>query len=94
MKMTSDFLVIGGGVIGVNLAIQARRRYPDADVLVLEKEADCGLHASGRNSGVLHAGFYYTADSLKARLTRDGNLQMAELRFAEKRRGRASAAPL
>lgn len=78
MNTKCDFLVIGGGVIGVNLAIEARRRFPDATVTVLEKEADCGLHASGRNSGVLHAGFYYTADSLKARLTRDGNRQMTE----------------
>ena len=45
---------------------------------LIEKEADCGEHASGRNSGVLHAGFYYTADSLKARLTRDGNRQLTE----------------
>jgi L-2-hydroxyglutarate oxidase LhgO len=77
-ETTSDFLVIGGGVIGLNLALQARRRFPDADVTLLEKEADCGLHASGRNSGVLHAGFYYTADSLKARLTREGNRQLTE----------------
>ena len=39
----------------------------------MEKERSGGLHASGRTSGVLHAGFYYTADSLKARFTRDGN---------------------
>lgn len=45
---------------------------------VLEKEPACGLHASGRNSGVLHAGFYYTADSLKARFTRDGNRRLTE----------------
>ena len=76
--ITSDFLVIGGGVIGVNLALEAKRRFPDAQVTLLEKEASCGEHASGRNSGVLHAGFYYTADSLKARLTRDGNHQLAE----------------
>lgn len=76
--ITSDFLVIGGGVIGVSLALEAKRRYPDARVTLLEKEASCGEHASGRNSGVLHAGFYYTADSLKARLTRDGNRQLAE----------------
>lgn len=76
--MIGDFLVIGGGVIGVNLAIETKQRFPDADVILLEKEIECGVHASGRNSGVLHAGFYYTADSLKARLTRDGNRQMTE----------------
>jgi L-2-hydroxyglutarate oxidase len=57
----------------VNLAIQAKQRHPDCEVTLLEKEEDCGLHASGRNSGVLHAGFYYTSDSLKARFTREGN---------------------
>lgn len=76
---TSDFLVIGGGIIGINLALEAQRRYPDASVTLIEKEADCGEHASGRNSGVLHAGFYYSADSLKARLTRDGNQRLTEL---------------
>lgn len=73
----TDFLVIGGGVIGLGLALEMRRRHPDARVMVLEKEEACGLHASGRNSGVLHAGFYYTADSLKARFTRDGQRAMA-----------------
>jgi L-2-hydroxyglutarate oxidase LhgO len=74
---TCDFLVIGAGVIGVNLALEAKRRFPDARVTTIEKEADYGEHASGRNSGVLHAGFYYTANSLKARLTRDGNQRLS-----------------
>ena len=68
-----DFLVIGGGVIGLNIALEAKRRHPDSQVTLIEKEKDFGVHASGRNSGVLHAGFYYTADSLKARFTREGN---------------------
>jgi L-2-hydroxyglutarate oxidase LhgO len=46
--------------------------------MLVDKEPDCGLHASGRNSGVLHAGFYYTANSLKSRFTRDGNRAMVE----------------
>ena len=70
---TTDILVIGGGVIGLNLALITKRRHPDCKVTLLEKESECGLHASGRNSGVLHAGFYYTADSLKAKFTREGN---------------------
>ena len=70
---TSDFLIVGGGIIGLCLALEASRRYPTSRVTIVEKETKCGLHASGRNSGVLHAGFYYTADSLKARFTRDGN---------------------
>lgn len=62
--------------MGLCLALEARRRYPASRITILEKEKKCGLHASGRNSGVLHAGFYYTADSLKARFTRDGNAAM------------------
>ncbi|MDW8308536.1 MAG: L-2-hydroxyglutarate oxidase [Verrucomicrobiales bacterium] len=71
--ITADFLIIGGGIIGVSIAREVKRRWRDARVLLLEKEPECGRHASGRNSGVLHAGFYYTADSLKARFCRDGN---------------------
>lgn len=56
--MKCDFLVIGGGVIGVSIARELRRRYR-AQVVVIEKEAFAGQHASGRNSGVLHAGVYY-----------------------------------
>src|SRR5438034_11711874 len=73
---TSDFLVIGGGIVGLSIARALKRRYSDTNVTVLEKENECGLHASGRNSDVIHAGFYYTADSLKARFTREGNQQL------------------
>ncbi len=76
--MRTDFLVIGGGVIGLNVARVLRRRFPDASVHLLEKEVDCGLHASGRNSGVLHAGFYYSPDSLKAKFTWRGNRLLTE----------------
>jgi L-2-hydroxyglutarate oxidase LhgO len=58
------------------VALELRRRYPDAPVALLEKEPDWGRHASGRNSGVLHAGFYYSSDSLKARFAREGNRQL------------------
>src|SRR5437016_9979776 len=75
---TADFLIIGGGVVGISIARELKARNPGAKIVLLEKEPDCGLHASGRNSGVIHAGFYYTADSLKARLTRDGNRQLTE----------------
>ncbi|MCU0378913.1 MAG: FAD-dependent oxidoreductase, partial [Bacteroidales bacterium] len=66
----TDYLIIGAGIIGLSIARELIRRFPDATVTVLEKEPDVACHASGRNSGVLHAGFYYTADSLKARFTR------------------------
>ena len=76
-ETTTDFLVVGGGILGLTLALELKRRHGDCSVTLLEKERACGLHASGRNSGVLHAGFYYTADTLKARLTRDGNRLLA-----------------
>ncbi|MEO8324223.1 MAG: L-2-hydroxyglutarate oxidase [Nitrospirota bacterium] len=76
--VTSDFLVIGGGIIGINVARQLKRQFSDATVTVIEKENHCGAHASGRNSGVLHAGFYYSPESLKAKFTRLGNKRLTE----------------
>ena len=73
---TCDVLVIGGGVIGLSLARELRKRRRDARIIVIEKEPTCGAHASGRNSGVLHAGFYYSPDSLKAKFTKLGNEQL------------------
>jgi len=77
-----DFLIIGGGIIGLNIAIEIKKLKPNATVMVLEKEPEVGMHSSGRNSGVLHAGFYYTADSLKAKFTREGNAQMREFCYS------------
>lgn len=71
-----DFLVIGGGVIGLSIARELKIRHADARILLIEKESACGAHASGRNSGVLHAGFYYSPDSLKAKFTKLGNERM------------------
>lgn len=76
MTQTADLVVIGGGVVGLALARSWLLREPKASVVVLEKERTLAAHASGRNSGVLHAGFYYAPDSLKAQLTRDGNQQL------------------
>ena len=76
--ITCDFLIIGGGIIGISVARELKRRYPDSKVILIEKENDFGLHASGRNSGVLHAGFYYTANSFKANFTRTGNQQLTK----------------
>jgi glycine/D-amino acid oxidase-like deaminating enzyme len=73
---TCDYLIIGGGVIGLSVARELKAREPGAKVVLIEKEASLGAHASGRNSGVVHSGIYYTADSLKARLTRDGGREL------------------
>lgn len=76
--MTTDYLIIGGGIIGINMALHLKRRHPAASICIVDKEPELGMHGSGRNSGVLHAGFYYTANSLKARFTRDGNAALKE----------------
>jgi len=71
-----DYLIVGAGIVGLNIAIALKQKYPGRSVMLIEKESEVGCHGSGRNSGVLHAGFYYTADSLKARFTREGNAAM------------------
>lgn len=70
---TADVAVVGGGIVGLAIADALLAASPGLRVVVLDKEPHLGAHASGRNSGVLHAGFYYAPDSLKARLTRRGN---------------------
>ena len=73
----ADLLVVGGGVVGLTTALEWKRRRPADRVVVLEKEPAVARHASGRNSGVLHAGLYYPPGSLKATFARDGNARMA-----------------
>ncbi len=84
MKQKYDFLIIGSGIIGLTIAHAIKRKEPMASILIIEKEKDVACHASGRNSGVLHAGFYYTADSLKAKFTIAGNRLMKEYCRAKK----------
>ena len=74
----TDFLIIGGGVIGLSIARILKKRLSDSRVTLIEKEEGVGFHGSGRNSGVLHAGFYYSSDSLKAKFTRTGNQRLTE----------------
>jgi len=71
-----NFIIIGSGIIGLAMARAIKERQRDARILVLDKEPAEAQHASGRNSGVLHAGFYYTADSLKAKFCVEGNRAM------------------
>lgn len=78
-----DVVIIGAGIIGLSVARALKTHQPSLKILVCEKEASAGLHASSRNSGVLHAGFYYSPESLKAKFCRDGNRQLRE--FIEKK---------
>lgn len=67
-----DFVIIGGGIVGLSTAWQLCQRQPDKRILLLEKEESLAAHQSGRNSGVIHAGIYYEPGSLKAELCRKG----------------------
>lgn len=74
----TDFLIVGAGIIGLSIGRELVRRFPGSRLVILEKENEIAFHASGRNSGVLHAGFYYSADSLKARFTLTGNRALTD----------------
>ena len=75
--MYYHYAVIGGGIIGLSTAMHLGQRYPQARVLILEKEAAPAQHQTGRNSGVIHSGIYYKPGSYKARFTRAGSSSMA-----------------
>ena len=74
-----DVLIIGGGVIGLSIAIALQESQENLKIVIAEKEEKVILHASGRNSGVIHAGFYYSPESLKAQFCRDGNHDLRKL---------------
>lgn len=70
--MEREFVVIGGGIVGLSTALNLLQRRPGASVVVLEKEPALAAHQTGHNSGVIHSGIYYAPGSLKARLCRAG----------------------
>lgn len=72
MQKASDYLIIGAGIIGLSIAREIKSREPKAKIRILEKETRVGVHASGRNSGVLHTGIYYPPHTLKAKLCKAG----------------------
>ncbi|SFV62753.1 FAD dependent oxidoreductase [hydrothermal vent metagenome] len=77
-KTKYDYLIVGAGIIGMTIAYELKKRNSNITIALIDKEESVALHASGRNSGVLHAGFYYSADSLKAKFTVDGNQKMKQ----------------
>ena len=69
---TCDVVIMGGGMVGLSIAHQLLERDLTTDIMILDKESQLGLHSSGRNSGVLHAGLYYKPGTLKARVCVEG----------------------
>lgn len=76
-----DYLVIGGGIVGLSTALSIQKRYPHATLAVVEKENEWASHQTGRNSGVIHSGIYYKPGSLKATLAKQGSESM--VRFCQ-----------
>ena len=73
-----DFVIIGGGMVGLSLARQILERGISKSICILDKEKELGLHSSGRNSGVLHAGIYYKPNSIKAKVCISGSKRLKE----------------
>ncbi|XP_071834581.1 L-2-hydroxyglutarate dehydrogenase, mitochondrial-like [Apostichopus japonicus] len=71
-KPDYDVCIVGGGIVGLATAQELIWRYPTLKFAVIEKEKELASHQSGHNSGVIHAGIYYTPGSLKARLCVEG----------------------
>ena len=79
MPTNCDYLIIGGGAVGLAIGIALLESNRSLKVRIAEKESKLAIHASGRNSGVIHAGFYYSPESLKAKFCREGNIELKKL---------------
>ena len=77
-RRTFDFVVVGGGIVGLSTARALLERHPGARLVVLEKEGGWARHQTGHNSGVIHSGIYYKPGSLKARFCREGAKALVE----------------
>lgn len=75
-SLNCDVIIIGGGVVGLSIAIALQESQGNLKIVIAEKEERVILHASGRNSGVIHAGFYYSSESLKSKFCRLGNSEL------------------
>lgn len=73
-----DFAIVGGGIVGLSTGMAIYHRFPNAKVVVIEKEPSVASHQTGHNSGVIHSGIYYKPGSFKARFARQGSQSMRE----------------
>ncbi|AZU60606.1 L-2-hydroxyglutarate oxidase [Neobacillus mesonae] len=73
-----DFAIVGGGIVGLSTGMAIYERFPNAKVVVIEKEPAVAQHQTGHNSGVIHSGIYYKPGSFKARFARQGSQSMRD----------------
>lgn len=71
-----DLIIIGGGIVGLSVAMEFTRRFPRLRLLLVEKEESIARHQTGHNSGVIHSGVYYTPGSIKAKTCVEGAAAM------------------
>ncbi|MDQ0271458.1 L-2-hydroxyglutarate oxidase [Cytobacillus purgationiresistens] len=71
-----DYLIIGGGIVGLSVGMELLNRHPHVKIAILEKESHVAAHQTGHNSGVIHSGIYYKPGSEKARLAKKGSQTM------------------
>ncbi|XP_011307583.1 L-2-hydroxyglutarate dehydrogenase, mitochondrial isoform X1 [Fopius arisanus] len=69
---TFDLVVVGGGIVGCATAREMLERHPQLKIAIVEKENKLAMHQTGHNSGVVHAGIYYTPGSMKAKMCVEG----------------------
>ena len=77
-NLSCDFLISGGGIVGLSIANQLLEKNISKKIIIIEKECNLGMHTSGRNSGVLHAGIYYEPNSMKANVCIPGSIRLKE----------------
>lgn len=73
-----NFIIVGGGIVGLSTAYAIKKRNPASAILILEKESQPAGHQTGRNSGVIHSGVYYKPGSKKAELATRGSVRMIQ----------------
>jgi L-2-hydroxyglutarate oxidase len=76
--MMYDFAIVGGGIVGLATGLFIGKRFPSAQIIILEKESQLAYHQTGHNSGVIHSGVYYKPGSFKAKFTKAGNQSMVD----------------
>ena len=74
--MNADFLIIGGGMVGLSIANQLLERDITKNIVIIDKEKSLGMHSSGLNSGVLHSGVYYKPGTLKSKVCVSGSRRL------------------
>ena len=73
-----DIIIVGAGIVGAATAYKLQLKFPKKSIALLEKETEIGLHQTGRNSGVIHSGIYYTPGSYKAKNCKIGREQLLD----------------